>query len=233
MAFGLLICYAFGMKVQGIYVIRNTISGRVYVGSARDIKARWAVHRHQLANGRHHSKLLQQSWTKHGPGAFSFEILETVQNAIDLTAREQHWIDALSAFDLTWDRGFNGHPTAGSPLSHKASPEIRAQMSASRKGRKVSPETLAKIEPSRNEGWKRWRTKIRSDPDAAREHSAKLSAAFTGKSKSPEHRAKISLAKTGKIVPLKTRSKQSDAQKRRYTRDVANGVPRFGRSSGP
>jgi group I intron endonuclease len=219
------------MKVQGVYVIRNTISGRVYVGSAQSIKARWAVHRHQLAHGRHHSKLLQLSWTKHGPEAFSFEIVETVPNASDLTAREQYWIDALSAFDPSWERGFNGHPTAGSPLGHKASPEARAAMSASRKGRKVSPETLAKIAPSRNEGRKRWIAKIRSDPDAAREHSAKLSAAFTGKTKSPEHRAKIRLGNLGKVVSPETRAKQAEAQKTRYARDIANSTPRFGKRS--
>jgi group I intron endonuclease len=219
------------MKVQGIYVIRNTISGRIYVGSARCIDNRWATHRHSLANGKHHSRLLQRSWTKHGPSAFSFEVLEVVQDASELLAREQHWIDALSAFDPSWERGFNGYPIAGSPRGHKISPELRAKLSALRKGRKKTPEHLAKITPSRNEGRKRWIAKIRSDPEATREHSAKLSAAFKGKTKTPEHRAKIAEGNRGKIVSPETRAKQAEAQRKRYARDIASGTPRFGRRS--
>jgi hypothetical protein len=139
----------------------------------------------------------------------------------------------LSAFDPAWDRGFNGHPTAGSPLGHKISPETRAKLSTLRKGRKASPKRLAhlvKVAPLRNDGRTRWLARIHSDPDAAREHGAKLSAAFTGKTKTPEHRAKIALGHRGKIVSPETRAKQAKAQKERFARDLAAGVPRFGRS---
>jgi len=83
--------------VQGIYEIRNIISGRVYVGSSNDITYRFRKHRERLNGGYHSSLRFQASWDKHGPGAFTFTILEVVEQRSDLHVREQHWIDALDA----------------------------------------------------------------------------------------------------------------------------------------
>jgi group I intron endonuclease len=124
-------------QCQGIYAIRNTASWRVYVGSSENIQRRWNSHLFQLRRGTHHSITLQRSWTKHGEMAFRFEILEVVADALSLIAREQHWIDKLRAFHQKL--GFNAHPKAGSPRGHKFSPEIRANMSAYRKGKPMPP----------------------------------------------------------------------------------------------
>jgi group I intron endonuclease len=175
--------------------------------------------------------MLQRSWTKHGPDAFTFEVLEVVENATELLVREQHWIDALNAYD--WSRGLNGRPNASSPRGHKMGPEARANMSAAQKGKRFTPEHAAKIAVARDEGRKQWLAKIRSDPEAARMHSEKLSNAFTGLKRTPEHVAKIVLAHRGKIVSPETRAKQSEAQKERYRRDTTNGASRFGRSVHP
>lgn len=124
---------------SAIYQIRNSVSGRVYVGSAVNVEQRWACHRHRLRKGNHHSIAMQRSWNKHGAEVFVFEILECVQPA-DLIAREQYWIDALDATNPK--TGFNMAPTAGNSLGRKHPPEIRAKMRAkSFKGKKRPPRT--------------------------------------------------------------------------------------------
>lgn len=208
------------MKTHGIYAIRNTVSGRVYVGSSQDIHGRWAVHRHALRQGTHHARMLQRSWEKHGAGVFVFEVLEVVKIVADLLPREQHWIDSLGAYD--WTRGLNGRQNASSPRGHKFSPEIRTAMSEARIGRKKTPEHAAKLALARNEGLKRWIEKRRSDPAAALAYSEKLSALRKGRYFSPEHRANIGKAHRGKIVSLETRAKQSKAQKERFRRDKSH-----------
>jgi len=46
---------------SGIYKITNIANNKCYIGSAVNITARFATHRHQLRNEKHHSKYLQRS----------------------------------------------------------------------------------------------------------------------------------------------------------------------------
>lgn len=57
---------------SGIYLIINTKTNCVYVGSAVDIKRRFRQHRHQLRNNKHYSTYLQRSWNKHKEENFKF-----------------------------------------------------------------------------------------------------------------------------------------------------------------
>jgi hypothetical protein len=86
-------------------------------------------------------------------------------------------------------------------------------------GRKKTPEHAAKIAIARNKGRKKWIEMLRSSPEAAAAHSAKMSARLSGRKISPEGRINMGLAKKGMIVSSETRAKQSRAQKARYQRD--------------
>lgn len=160
----------------GIYSIRNTVSGRVYVGSAVNITQRWHLHRSLLKRGKHHSILLQRSWVKHGPAVFSFDILELVDDKERLIEREQHWIDALNSANPS--TGFNIAPKAGTSLGRKHPPEVLAKMRQPKKMPAKTPEHRAKIS------------------------AAWMGNQFAkGKPKTPEARAKMSAAKKGKKCP--------------------------------
>lgn len=43
----------------GIYQLRNTVSGRCYIGQSKDIAHRWNCHLYDLRNGRHRNAELQ------------------------------------------------------------------------------------------------------------------------------------------------------------------------------
>jgi group I intron endonuclease len=73
----------------GIYLIRNLITGRVYVGQSINIANRWRQHCDALRKGKHKTPRLQQSWNKHGEAAFMFEIIELVEDVTSLDFREQ------------------------------------------------------------------------------------------------------------------------------------------------
>ena len=62
---------------SGVYLIRNSRTGRGYVGSSVNVEVRWNQHRVDLNGQRHHCKALQQAWNKHGSSAFEFQLLET------------------------------------------------------------------------------------------------------------------------------------------------------------
>lgn len=174
---------------SGVYCIRSTVSGRVYVGSAVDVRRRWSVHRWRLSQGTHHSVLLQRSWNKHGAGAFVFDVIEAVKDKSLLVGLEQHWIDKLKS--CCPRSGFNIAPRAGSSLGRKHPPEVLAKMRAAQVGRKKAPftdEHRAAIRASRLGN--QWGKGIPKSAD----HRAKISSAKKGKKARPftkKHRANL------------------------------------------
>lgn len=195
------------LNKSGIYLIRNCISGRVYVGSAVKIRQRWAEHRSMLQRGKHHSPILQNSWAKHGAEAFSFEILEIVEDITSLILREQYWIDLYGSANP--DKGFNLNPMAASSLGKKRTPETIAKIQASRKNYVVSDETRAKMSAS---------GKGKKKPPFTPAHCAAISAAKKGRGGwingplDDVRKAKISKANTGRKASAETIAKMSAAR---------------------
>jgi hypothetical protein len=65
----------------GVFAVRNTVTGETWVGESRNIDKQqnglWA----RLRLGMNFEADVQASWAKHGEAAFSYEILETVNEA--------------------------------------------------------------------------------------------------------------------------------------------------------
>lgn len=96
---------------SGVYLIRNTRNGKIYVGSTHK---RWLRHKSSLRRGDHHSKHLQRAWDKHGASSFKFEIVERVDNEEKLIAHEQTHLDNITPYNR--DIGYNICPVAGNSL---------------------------------------------------------------------------------------------------------------------
>lgn len=127
---------------SGIYCIRCTQNGKVYIGSAVWVAKRWRGHREALRNGAHHSPLLQRAWNKYGEEAFEFSVLMACEKG-DLITVEQSFIDRFRSADR--NHGFNINPVAGSNLGRKFTAEQRKRMSAARLGIKLSDEHKRQI----------------------------------------------------------------------------------------
>lgn len=118
------------LTIPGIYAVTNTISGRVYVGQAVNIRKRWEVHRCTLETGNHRNRYLQRAWNKYGADAFRFEVLVDLtgvprsERAARLNEEE---IAALRRFPDTYNLMQAGRSGA------VAGPETRALWSAQRK----------------------------------------------------------------------------------------------------
>lgn len=174
----------------GVYVIENKINGHQYVGSSVNIEKRWKDHIYLLDKKQHTSSHLQYAWIKYGAEAFQFNILEVCDGIkVTLLAREQYYIDTLKP-------AYNISPTAGSTLGIKFTSEVRAKMSAAKRGTKPSQQCLANSH----------------NPEA----NAKRSEALKGVKRCAETRVKMSAAQKGRkgTKPSeKTREKLSEALK--------------------
>lgn len=63
----------------GVFQIRNTVNGKIFIGSNVNLDAIWNRHQLQLNVGSHPSPDLQSDWKTYGEQAFKFEILAEVQ----------------------------------------------------------------------------------------------------------------------------------------------------------
>lgn len=162
----------------GVYKILNTVTGKVYVGSAAvSFKVRWTIHRADLRGDRHFNHYLQRSWNKHGEKAFRFIVLDCCLPEQCLE-REQQWLDELQPY--VRDKGYNLSKVAGSAMQGRNhTEESRKKMSLSQKGNKgqVKATIAAAIA---NKGKKRSEAFCKN-----------LSDKLTGRGFSEEHKANI------------------------------------------
>jgi group I intron endonuclease len=99
-------------KPAGIFQVRNTVNGKVLLGSSLNLEGPLNSHKFMLTIGRHRNEALQKDWNQVGPDKFVFEILEVVKVKDDpgfnledeLTLLEQIWLEKLQPFG---ERGYN------------------------------------------------------------------------------------------------------------------------------
>lgn len=109
-------------KLSGIYIIRNSVNGKVYIGSSKDIYTRWSQHKHDLKRNIHHNAILQRAWNKYGEDSFVFEIQELVEPAY-LLDREQYWYDYHRS--SSGEHGYNLSPIARSSSSYATVEDLK------------------------------------------------------------------------------------------------------------
>lgn len=125
--------------VIGIYAIRNTENGKVYIGQSVDVEYRISHHFGQLRAGKHHNEHLQRAYELN-PDDITWELLETCKES-ELDERE---IATIAAYDST-NPEFGYNMQYGGQAEHRATPETRRKMSESKKGKKFTKEHRRKI----------------------------------------------------------------------------------------
>lgn len=99
-------------KPAGVFQVKNTINGKVLLGSSLNLEGPLNGHKFMLTIGRHRNEALQKEWNEYGPTHFVFEILEVVKFKDDpnfnlsdeLTLLEQIWLEKVQPFG---ERGYN------------------------------------------------------------------------------------------------------------------------------
>lgn len=90
--------------VSGIYIIKNLINNKVYVGSSINLNSREYKHFWMLDKGIHDNHYLQQSYNKHGKDSFIFEIVCSCEPG-ELVLKENYYIDLYKSNKQT--SGYN------------------------------------------------------------------------------------------------------------------------------
>jgi hypothetical protein len=108
--------YKESYRPAGVFQLRNTIDGRLFVGSSANLPAISNRLRMQLDAGNYVMlPELQRDWKELGGAAFVFETLEELEPpegpgwdpSDDLAALEQLWLEQLEPYD---EKGYNRRP---------------------------------------------------------------------------------------------------------------------------
>lgn len=172
-------------RKPGVYVIRNHVNGKVYVGSSISVSGRLRGHVTHLSRGDHTNKKLQRAWTKHGIDSFEFGVLETC-DPVDLIKCEQKWIDKFDASGR--NTGYNICPKADSRLGVKHTEKACNKISKTKTLKYMS-------EPG-----------PRTGAILSEETKRKISNSKKGSKMSLESRQKMSKARKGKKMSAQRRA---------------------------
>lgn len=120
---------------SGIYSIKNTITGKQYIGSSKNLDARQKTHFYQLQNNKHINMYLQRSYNKYECSAFVFIVLEYCEE-YNLLEREKFYIEQYDKKDL-YNMGSVGG--GDNTSQHPLNAEIRQKISAAQTGKSGFP----------------------------------------------------------------------------------------------
>ena len=82
------------MKIIGVYKITNTVTGDFYIGSSKDVKQRWAVHKCPSTWKNYPNNQMYLNMMKYGTDKFELQILEETESE-HLKETEQQFIEKM------------------------------------------------------------------------------------------------------------------------------------------
>jgi len=99
-------------RPMGVFLIRNMVNKKVFVGVSLDLPGIINRHKFQLTMGNHPNTRLQAEWNEFGSESFAFEILDQLNPQDDphfdyredLAFLEDLWLEKLQPYD---DLGYN------------------------------------------------------------------------------------------------------------------------------
>jgi group I intron endonuclease len=129
--------------IVGLYIIKNKINNKIYIGSSNNILLRWWQHKNNAIKGSTKCPKLYSAIRKYGIDNFEWNILEEC-NVDELYLKEQKWLD--SNFD---DANYNVSKYADAPMrNRKFSEEHCQKLKSARNKRVFSEETREKMAKS-------------------------------------------------------------------------------------
>lgn len=198
--------------ICGIYMIKNKVNNKIYIGQSFNIKERWAKgHIKPLEMNNHINIHLQRSWNKYGKENFEFIIIEECIIS-ELNKKEIFWIEFYDSFKNGYNRTLGGEGSRGLKFSEE-SKKLLSKNSYFNilkywKGKHLSKETKQKLSIS-------IKLTLKNMPEEKKQQMI-LNRKMNRKPfiMTDENKEKLRLANVGKIMSDETKEKISKAQKK-------------------
>ena len=192
---------------SGVYKIVNTISGKIYIGSAIDFARRKREHFSRLRSNKHKNNKLQRAFNKYGEQAFVYEPI-IVCLPHDLIMYEQIAMDYYDACS----GGYNIRPKAESCLGVKHSEKSKENFRRGARGR-IMPPMSEESKRKKSLSAKMRGAKPPPMTEEQKERVRELTRQrMIGNKPTQEARAKMAAAKLGKKLSEETKQKMRESR---------------------
>lgn len=178
--------------MRGIYIIKNKVNKKLYLGKTIHIEKRRKEHLNRLRRGKHENKYLQRAFNKYGEQNFIFDVLIKDNSLTDdeLDSLEIMYIRLFNLKDSNY--GYNLTYGGGGSVGYKATEEQRRKRSIKSKG-KNNPFYGKKISKEQREKMNDGIRKVTK----TKEYREKMSIVMKGRVFTEEHSKNKSLAQMG------------------------------------
>lgn len=119
----------------GIYSIKNTANGKLYIGQAKNISSRWKTHIWKLNTNRHHNRYLQSAWNKYGADSFVFSVVCLCEEQ-SLETLEVIYIAELNSY--VGNFGYNLTTGGEGTTGHTLTDDVKKHIGSFHKGKTLS-----------------------------------------------------------------------------------------------
>jgi hypothetical protein len=93
------LAYKLNPRPMGVYQIKNTVNGKILIGSSMNLPGKKNSVRFQLELNGFFNKAVQADWNTYGPDVFAFDVLETIKPQ---EIQEEDWRKAVTALEEKW-----------------------------------------------------------------------------------------------------------------------------------
>ena len=207
---------------SGIYMIKNSVTKKVYIGQSIHVRERIKKHLWELKNNKHRNIHLQNAFNKYGIDSFLFGIVEKCPEC-NLNEAEVFWISFYHS--TSEEKGYNLLDGGGNNYHH--SEESKQKISLSLMGHSVTEAAREKMLESQKLFWqsdkgtkkkeeiaKRLKEYYAEHPEVARAHSKYLKEYYKLHPVSKETKIKLSKAQKKRYENPEEREKQSERSRK-------------------
>jgi group I intron endonuclease len=180
--------------MYSIYIIKNILKGKVYIGSTNNFKQRIYRHLFELRRNKHHSIHLQRAWNKYGEENFTYFELLTELTKEQAKEKEEFLINKY--YDVSYN--VSKKSSGGDLISyHPNLDEIK--------------------EKHREIGNNWWESKTEEEKKEFANKFVGENNAMYGKTHTSEARKKISEVQKGRKMSDEQKTIVSNTQRKRYS----------------
>ena len=115
-------------KICGIYIIKNNINNKVYIGQSVDINARWSAHKYSALRPQHqtYNVEIHKAMREFGVNEFYIETLEEC-NYLQLSEKEIYWIKKFNSYKKGYNMTLGGESNRGEANGRAILTEVQVE----------------------------------------------------------------------------------------------------------
>lgn len=118
---------------SGIYMIKNKINGKIYIGQSLDIERRKKQHFYSLSSNNHPNFHLQNSYNKYGPDNFVFKTIKRNIPKSQLNSLEQRYIKVFKSSNPKFGYNLTNGGESNTPIQAVRSKISKSNLNAKNK----------------------------------------------------------------------------------------------------